>query len=64
MRWTKFHGILDGRHGDGLIFGVSNLDQLHKTLDALEAGPLPADLAEAITAVYTTVQGKEPPYHL
>ncbi|KAL9601229.1 MAG: hypothetical protein Q9219_002634 [cf. Caloplaca sp. 3 TL-2023] len=58
------YSVLDGKYGDGVIFGVSKIEQLHQTLDALEAGPLPADLAAAITAVYTTVQGTEPPYHM
>ncbi|GFF45080.1 aflatoxin B1 aldehyde reductase member 3 [Aspergillus lentulus] len=64
LRWTAFHSVLDGKYGDGVIFAVSNMEQLHKTLDALEAGPLPAELAEAITAIYATVEGAEPPYHL
>jgi len=64
MRWTAFHSILDGQHGDGIVFGVSKIEQLHKTLDALEAGPLPTALAEAISAVYATVEGSEPSYHL
>lgn len=64
MRWTAFHGVLDGAYGDGIIFGASNIDQLHKALDALEAGPLPADLADALTAIYAAVEGVEPPYHL
>lgn len=64
LRWTAFHSVLDGKFGDGLIFAVSRMEQLHETLDALEAGPLPADLAEEMTAIYATVEGKEPPYHL
>lgn len=64
IRWTAFHSILDGAYGDGVIFGVSKMEQLHKTLDALGAGPLPDELAEAITAIYATVEGFEPPYHL
>lgn len=40
------------------------MEQLHQTLDALEAGPLPEDLAAAITTIYSTVEGAEPPYHL
>ncbi|TDZ35004.1 Oxidoreductase sirO [Colletotrichum trifolii] len=64
LRWTAFHGSLDGRRGDAVIFGVSRVEQLHSTLDALEAGPLPEDLAAAMTAVYKTVEGAEPPYHL
>ncbi|RDW59933.1 hypothetical protein BP6252_13020 [Coleophoma cylindrospora] len=64
LRWTAFHSVLDGKYGDGLIFGVSKIEQLHKSLDALEAGPLPVELAEAITAIYATVEGAEPPYHM
>lgn len=64
IRWTAFHSKLDGKYGDGIIFGVSKVEQLHKTLDALEAGPLPAELAEAITEVFDIVEGAEPPYHL
>ena len=63
LRWTAFHSILDGKYGDGVIFGVSKIEQLHQTLDALDAGPLPAELADAITAIYATVEGSEPPYH-
>lgn len=64
MRWTAFHSSLDEKYGDGVIFGVSKIEQLHKNLDALEAGPLPDEVAEAITAIYATIEGSEPPYHL
>ena len=64
VRWTAFHSILDGAAGDGVIFAVSKMEQLHGTLDALEAGPLPAQLAEAISAVHATMEGNELPYHL
>ncbi|GAP90877.1 putative aflatoxin B1 aldehyde reductase member 2 [Rosellinia necatrix] len=64
LRWTAFHSILDGSHGDGIIFAVSRMEQLHKTLDAIDAGPLPADLAEAFSALYSTTEGPSLPYHL
>ncbi|CAG9990286.1 unnamed protein product [Clonostachys byssicola] len=64
IRWTAYHSALDGKFGDGIAFGVSKVEQVHKTLDALEAGPLPADVADAITAIYATVEGSEPPYFL
>ncbi|KAI3323570.1 Aldo/keto reductase [Xylariaceae sp. AK1471] len=64
VRWTAFHSILDGQYGDAVIFAASKMEQLHNTLDALEAGPLPSELAEAIAAVYATVEGSEPAYHL
>ncbi|RAO71655.1 uncharacterized protein BHQ10_007667 [Talaromyces amestolkiae] len=64
LRWTAFHSILDGKYGDAVIFAVSKMKQLNDTLDAFEAGPLPSDLAEAMTAVYATLEGSEPSYHL
>lgn len=64
LRWTAFHSVLDGKFGDGLIFAVSKMDQLQDTLDALEAGPLPDDLARDISGVYGALDGKGPPYHL
>lgn len=64
LRWTAYHSVLDGKYGDGVIFGVSSIEQLHKSLDALEAGPLPVELAEAISGMYKTVAGVGPPFHL
>ncbi|KAI6385424.1 hypothetical protein MCOR03_011416, partial [Pyricularia oryzae] len=64
LRWTAFHSRLDGGRGDAVIFGVSKIEQLDKTLDALEAGPLPQDLVEEIDALYDMLEGAEPPYHL
>ena len=64
LRWAAHHSCLDGQHGDGLIFGVSKLEHVDKALDALEAGALPDDLAEALTKIYASVEGHEPPFHL
>ncbi|KAH8891522.1 putative aldo/keto reductase [Thozetella sp. PMI_491] len=64
LRWTAFHSCLSGHYGDGVIFGVSKLEHLDESLDALEAGPLPVELAEALGAIYATVAGNEPPCHL
>ncbi|KAI1303845.1 Aldo/keto reductase [Xylaria venustula] len=64
LRWTAFHSILDGSYGDGIIFTVSKMEQLHKTLDAIDAGPLPADLADAFSTLYSTTEGHSLPYHL
>ena len=55
---------MDGDHGDAIIFAVSKMEQLDKTLDAIDAGPLPAELAEAMTAIYSKVEGNGPPYHI
>lgn len=63
IRWTAFHSALDAKHGDAVVVGVSSVEHLHKNLDALEAGPLPAELADAITAVYGTIEHAAPRYY-
>lgn len=64
LRWTAYHSILDGQYGDGVIFAVSKLSQLDSSLDAIEAGPLPEQLAEDISAVFAKMGGSAPPFHL
>ena len=64
LRWIAYHSALDGTHGDGVVFGVSKIEQLHKSLDALEAGPLPDDVAGLMSGIYASLEGNEPPYHL
>jgi aflatoxin B1 aldehyde reductase len=64
LRWTVFHSVLDGKYGDGVVFGASKIKQLHDCLDAIEAGPLPAELADAIDAVYASLGGSGPAYHM
>jgi aflatoxin B1 aldehyde reductase len=64
LRWTVFHSVLDGKYGDGVIFGASKIKQVHDCLDAIEAGPLPAELADAISAVYASLGGSGPAYHM
>ncbi|KAK1547712.1 aflatoxin B1 aldehyde reductase member 2 [Colletotrichum paranaense] len=60
-RWKSDNFIV---YGDAIIFGISRVEQLYSTLDALKAGPLPEDLAAAITTFYSKVQGAELSYHL
>jgi aryl-alcohol dehydrogenase-like predicted oxidoreductase len=60
LRWTAFHSALDGNYGDGIIFGASKIKQLHDSRDALEAVPLPAELAEAMGAIYEKVEVLNP----
>ncbi|KAH6856398.1 NADP-dependent oxidoreductase domain-containing protein [Chaetomium sp. MPI-CAGE-AT-0009] len=65
LRWTTFHSMLDGKHGDAVVFGVRTMEQLEQSLDAFEDGPLPDELADAITAVYKSFEGgEEPTFHM
>jgi aflatoxin B1 aldehyde reductase len=64
LRWTIFHSMLDGSYGDAVLVGMSKLEQLNQTLDAIEAGPLPDNLADKISGIYATFDGSGPVYHL
>lgn len=46
LRWLKHHSDLD-QNEDGIVIGVSGLDQLNQDIDALKAGPLPAEVVAA-----------------
>ena len=63
LRWTLNHSVLDTKHGDSIIIGASNLDQLNSNLDIVEKGPLPDDVVEALNALYNEVGEEEIPYH-
>lgn len=64
LRWAAYHSVLDGTLGDGLVFGVSKLEQVGRSLDDLEAGPLPDELASVISSVKDMIKGHEPYFHL
>ena len=50
LRWCKHHSALKMKNGgrDGIILGVSSLDQLKGNLTDLEKGPLPEDVIQAL----------------
>lgn len=63
LRWTMHSGVLDGGRGDAVIVASSNLAQLEENFAALEAGPLPGDVVEALEVLRGEV-GDEVAYHL
>lgn len=49
LRWVAHHSALRVQDGnDGVIIGVSSLEQLGANLDALEKGPLPEGLVKTL----------------
>ena len=50
LRWCTHHSALKMQDGgrDGVIIGVSSLDQLEQNLKDLEKGPLPEDVLNAL----------------
>lgn len=63
LRWTVYHSILDNKYGDSVIIGASSTEQLSSNLDMIEAGPLPADVATAMSALFASIQDEGIPYH-
>lgn len=49
LRWMVHHSGLKIRDGnDGIIVGVSSVEQLENNMDNLEKGPLPDDVVKAL----------------
>ncbi|KAL2819728.1 NADP-dependent oxidoreductase domain-containing protein [Aspergillus granulosus] len=59
-RWVAYHSALNGKFGDGLVFGSRNRRQMQSTLDGLKNGPLPLDAVEKIEKVWETVKADAP----
>jgi len=58
LRWT-----IDRPAVNGVLIGGSRPQNIRTNLAAIARGPLPADLADAVTAVSTTLHGPMPAYH-
>lgn len=63
LRWTAHHGSLSKENGDSIIVGASSVEQLNSNIDAIEAEPLPDDVADALGAVYAEIEDILP-YHM
>ncbi|OAA61754.1 NADP-dependent oxidoreductase domain protein [Niveomyces insectorum RCEF 264] len=59
LRWTVYHGVLSAEHGDAVIIGASSIDQLNANLDAIEAGPLPTELADSMSGIKAALDEKD-----
>ncbi|KAJ7302669.1 NADP-dependent oxidoreductase domain-containing protein [Mycena albidolilacea] len=50
LRWLAHHSVLKKEFGDAVIVGASSAKHLEENLEALDKGPLPADVVEALDA--------------
>ncbi|CBF89604.1 hypothetical protein AN0377.2 [Aspergillus nidulans FGSC A4] len=61
FRWLRHHSALrlavDGDGDDGVVIGVSSLEQLERNLADLEKGPLPVDVVEAFDEAWGLTKG-------
>ncbi|KAM0461917.1 hypothetical protein ACHAO4_001106 [Trichoderma viride] len=67
LRWVVHHSALrfakDGGN-DGVIFGVSKIEQLHQNIADLEKGPLPEEVVQALDAAWVVAKGtSQNPWH-
>jgi aflatoxin B1 aldehyde reductase len=63
LRWCVHHSALKVKDGnDGVIVGVSSLSQLKSNLAALEKGPLPQDVVDAVDQAWLISKPATPNY--
>ncbi|XP_033822037.2 aflatoxin B1 aldehyde reductase member 3 [Periophthalmus magnuspinnatus] len=62
MRWMYHHSQLKGDLGDGVIIGMSNMEQLKQNLDAAEEGPLDERVVSAFHEAWNQVAHECPNY--
>ena len=62
FRWLAFHSALDAEAGDGILLGASRLSQLEQNMRSIEAGPLPASVAEVFEAAWAAAMPDSPDY--
>ncbi|KAM9814222.1 aflatoxin B1 aldehyde reductase member 3 [Neosynchiropus ocellatus] len=62
MRWMYHHSQLKGDLGDGVIIGMSTMEQLKENLAAAEEGPLDESVVQAFHAAWNLVAHECPNY--
>ncbi|GAB7356747.1 hypothetical protein MBLNU459_g7649t1 [Dothideomycetes sp. NU459] len=59
-RWVTYNSALKKEHGDAIIIGARNFDQLKQTLAGLKDGPLSAHAVKEIDGVWDTIKEVAP----
>lgn len=63
LRWVVHHSALNIKGGnDGIIIGVSSLDQLKDNLHNLEKGPLPDEVVKRLDEAWKIAKSDTPDY--
>lgn len=63
LRWCVHHSALKVQDGnDGIIIGVSSLQQLEGNLNDLEKGPLPEEVVQALDQAWKVAEPATPNY--
>lgn len=61
-RWLAYHSMLNGDRGDAILIGASKLHHLKQNMEAVKAGPLPEEIAEAMERAWMLTKGDSPEY--
>lgn len=56
LRWLTHHSALNKESGDAIIIGASSTKHIKSNLDDLDKGPLPEELAEEVSGLWTTLK--------
>jgi aflatoxin B1 aldehyde reductase len=64
LRWVANHSKLNIKDGnDGIIIGVSSVEQLKQNLKGCEGGPLPEEVVQALDKAWRIAEKDTPPYY-
>ena len=61
-RWLAWHSMLRGARGDAVLIGASKLEHLRQNMAAVQAGPLPEDVAAAFERAWALTRADSPEY--
>ncbi|GAM38581.1 aldo-keto reductase [Talaromyces pinophilus] len=53
LRWVAYHSVLDAKYGDAIVLGASKVEQLQQNMDIVDDGPLPEEVADAYSGVFS-----------
>lgn len=59
-RWVTYHSPLSAEHGDAIIVGASNFEQLKQTLASCNKGPLSEKAVKKIDEVWKKIEHEAP----
>ena len=61
-RWLVYHSYLDSSKNDGIILGVSRLEQMFQNMASTEKGEIPQTILDALDAAWMIAKPDSPAY--
>ena len=63
FRWLAYHSCLNERAGDGVILGVSKMEQLMQNIEVMKKGPLPEEVITGFEQAWEICKQDAPEYY-